>query len=350
LRRALGFRSPNPLHVGSARPPDPSLLKIIVTRGAEGRELTVEKFDDFDFKNGDRLEIRPRRLAERLLKTPDGDWHIRAADGKGIRVPATMELAEFMGYRVPVHLARLTGAGVETFAELGKAHVANYKKYVGLAPGMSFLEIGSGMGRDAFQLIGELGPQGRYIGIDVQRESIVWCQKNITRDHPNFEFVHFDAIHELHNPYGAKTTMDFPLPAADRSIDRVALQSVLTHIFEDEVVHYLSEIARVLKPGGLAYVTFLLYSPEIVAASRKNRLTRYGLTFEHKYADGCYVDNAQFPTGGVAYTEEAMHRMIDRAGLKLVRPFLKGKWSGYHAQPDDDGQDVAILTPATADA
>jgi SAM-dependent methyltransferase len=350
LRRALGSQPPHPLAMPSAAPPDPSLLKIVVTRGAEKHVLAVEQFDDFEFRNGDCLEIVPPELAERLLKTPDGDWHIRAADGKGIRVPAKIELAEFMGYQVPIHLARLTGAGLETFSELGKAHVANYKKYVGLAPGMNFLEIGSGMGRDAFQLIGELGPQGRYIGIDVQRESIVWCQKNITRDYPNIEFVHFDAIHELHNPYGAKVTMDFPLPAPDRSIDRVALQSVLTHIFEDEVVHYFNEIARVLKPGGLAYATFLLYSPEIVAASRKNHLTRYGLTFEHKYADGCYVDNAQYPTGGVAYTEEAMHRMIDRTGLKLARPFLKGKWSGYHAQPDDDGQDVAILTRVGADA
>jgi SAM-dependent methyltransferase len=327
-------------------PPDPSLLRIVVTRGSARTVLAVEEFDDFEFHNGDQLAITPPDLAARLLRTPEGDAHIRAADGSGIRVPATMELADFMGFQVPAHLARLTGAGIETFAELGKAHVANYKKYVGLEPGMSFLEIGSGIGRDAFQLIGELGPAGRYVGIDVQRESIVWCQKNIGRAHPNFRFVHVDAAHELHNPYGAKTTMDFPLPAPDRSIDRVAMQSVLTHIFEEEVVHYLREIARVLKVDGLAYATFLLYSEEIVTASRKNRLTRYGLRFEHKYADGCYVDNPQYPTGGVAYTAQAMQRMIGRAGLRLVRPFLKGQWSGYHADPDDDGQDVAILAPA----
>jgi hypothetical protein len=89
-----------------------------------------------------------------------------------------------------------------------------------------------------------------------------------------------------------------------------------------------------------------LYSDEIVAASRKNNLTAYGLRFEYKYADGCYVDNAQYPTGGVAYTDEAMQRMIKKAGLRLVRPYLKGQWSGYHPSPDDDGQDVAILTPA----
>lgn len=345
--RLLAGMSAAPLPVRPrGTPPDPALLRIVVTRGTAQYVLAVEEFDDFEFHDGDQLTITPPELAAGLLRTPEGDAHIRAADGRGIRVPATMELAEFMGYQVPAHLARLTGAGIETFAELGKAHIANYRKYVGLEPGMRFLEIGSGMGRDAFQLIGELGPSGQYVGIDVQRESIVWCQKNISRAHPNFRFVHVDAAHELHNPYGAKTTMDFPLPAPDRSIDRVAMQSVLTHIFEDEAVHYLREIARVLKADGLAYATFLLYSEDIVAASRKNRLTRYGLRFEHQYADGCYVDNLQYPTGGVAYTSEAMQRMIGRAGLRLARPFLKGKWSGYHVDPDDDGQDVAILAPA----
>jgi ubiquinone/menaquinone biosynthesis C-methylase UbiE/glycosyltransferase involved in cell wall biosynthesis len=321
-------------------------VQIAVHRGAERCVLTPGLFDDFEFQHGDELQVIPAAAAGKLIRTPEGNLHMRARDGTGIRVPARMEFTSFRGYQMPEHLARLTGAGSETFEKLGAAHIANYRKYVGLEPGMSFLEIGSGMGRDAFQLIDVLGPSGKYIGIDVQRESIVWCQKNISRDHPKFKFVHFDAMHELHNPLGRKTTVDFPLPAADGSIDRVALQSVLTHIFEDEVVHYLREIARVLKPSGLAYVTFLLYSEEIVAASRKNNLTAYGLRFEHKYGDGCYVDNAQYPTGGVAYTDEAMQRMIRKAGLRLVRPYLKGQWSGYHAQPDDDGQDVAILGPA----
>jgi hypothetical protein len=153
-------------------------------------------------------------------------------------------------------------------------------------------------------------------------------------------------VHELHNPLGSKTTLDYPLPAPDRSIDRIGLQSLLTHIFEEEIVHYLSEISRVLKADGLAYVTFLLYSEEIVAASRINDLTPYGLRFEHSYGDGCYVNSAQYPTGGVAYTDEAMQRMVKRAGLRLARPYLKGTWSGYHADADDDGQDVAILGPA----
>jgi SAM-dependent methyltransferase/glycosyltransferase involved in cell wall biosynthesis len=321
-------------------------LRIVVKRGTEECVLTPGLFDDFDFRHGDELSVAPIDWTANLIKTPEGNVHILTSDGRGIRVPSKMEFASFRGYLIPEHLIRLTGAGSETFEELGNGHIANYRKYVGLKPGMSFLEIGSGIGRDALHLIDALGPAGSYIGIDVQRESIVWCQKNISRDHPSFQFYHFNAVHELHNPLGSKTTLDYPLPAPDRSIDRIGLQSLLTHIFEEEIVHYLSEISRVLKADGLAYVTFLLYSEEIVAASRINDLTPYGLRFEHSYGDGCYVNSAQYPTGGVAYTDEAMQRMVKRAGLRLARPYLKGTWSGYHADADDDGQDVAILGPA----
>jgi SAM-dependent methyltransferase len=178
----------------------------------------------------------------------------------------------------------------------------------------------------------------------VQRESIAWCQRNITRTHPNIEFFHLDAFHELHNPLASKTTMDFPLPLPDRSVDRITLGSVLTHIFEDEIVHYLREFARVLKPGGRVWATFFLYSEEIVASSRAKSLTPYGLKFQHRYADGCYIDNANYPTGAVAYTDDAMQRMIAKSGLRLLRPYLKGAWSGFYPpEAVEDGQDVAIL-------
>ena len=139
--------------------------------------------------------------------------------------------------------------------------------------------------------------------------------------------------------------MDFKLPVADGSIDRIALGSVFTHLFEEEIVHYMREIRRVLKPDGLAYATFFLYSDETVAASRKNNLTGFNLRFEHTYGDGCFVNDLSYPTGAVAYTDEAMRRMINRAGLYLDRPYLKGWWSGVHAVPDD-GQEVAILAKA----
>lgn len=318
-------------------------LSIAVHRNGSVISVAPAKFDEFQLKSGDVFSVEPPAEAEKLLRTPDGHYHIQIAPDVGLRVPPRINLIPFKGFMVPEHLLALTGAGFESFDAIGKAHIANHSKFMGpLTPDMTFVEIGSGIGRDAFQLLDIIGPGGRYTGIDVQRESIVWCQQNITKRYPNFEFVHFNAYHELHNPLSTKTTMDFRIPLPDRSVDRVAAGSVLTHIFRDEVTHYMKEIARVLKPNGLAYLTFFLYTEEAVAASRRNNLTPYNLRFEHPYGPGCYINDPAYPTGAVAYTAEAMQAMIDESGLKLARPYLKGLWSGLHSD-GDDGQDVAVL-------
>src|SRR4051812_16426449 len=75
----------------------------------------------------------------------------------------------------------------------------------------------------------------------------------------------------------------------DGSVDRVWAGSVFTHLTEPEIVHYMKEIRRVLKPDGLAYATFFMYSPEIIASARRTNLTPFGLLFEHAYGDGCYI-------------------------------------------------------------
>ncbi|MGH7816493.1 MAG: class I SAM-dependent methyltransferase [Candidatus Binatia bacterium] len=322
---------------------DPDSLQIVVSRGKERFIIPPKAFDNFAFKTGDELAVTPAHLAVRLPVTPDGSRHVSIGKGKAIRLPSRVELYEYKGYALPVHLVMLTGAGPETWEPIGKAHIANYAKFMGLAPDMTILEIGCGIGRDAFQFLDVLGPDGRYIGVDVTRDSIVWCQKNISRKHPNFQFHHFDAKHELYNLLGTNTTRDFVLPAGDRSVDRVALQSVFTHLFEDEVVHYMKEIARVLRPPGLAYATFFLYSKETIAAARRTDRTPFKLRFEHSYGDGCYVNDAAYPTGAVAYTDAAMRKMISQARLRLDRPYLKGWWSGAY-EVADDGQEVAILS------
>lgn len=327
---------------GRATPSDK--LLIVVNRGRQRISIRPDEFDTFEFQSGDRLTIHPRALAARLAKTPDGSKHILVGDAKAIRVPPRYDLAEFKGFKLPVHLVILTGAGPESLESIGTAHIRNYEKFMGLRPDMTLLEIGCGVGRDAMQLIGYLSPAGRYIGVDVTRDSIEWCRRNISTLHPNFDFYHFDAEHELYNPLGSKTSLDFGLPAQSGTVDRVFLGSVFTHLFEDEIVHYMKEIRRILRPNGLAYATFFRYSPEIIAAAVRTNLTPFGLSFQHGHGDGCYINDAAYPTGAVAYTDDAMLRMIDTAGLKLVRPYLRGWWSGYFDEADD-GQDVAILTP-----
>ncbi len=210
---------------------------------------------------------------------------------------------------------------------------------------MVILEVGCGIGRDAMQLIDYLSERGRYVGIDVTRDSILWCSGNISSRHSNFEFHHFDAENELYNPHGRKTSMDFVLPVKAGSVDRIFLASVFTHLFEAEVLHYMKEFARVLKANGQVYATFFLHTPEALESAKMAGTTQWKATFDHCLSDGVYGNDPLYPRGAVAFTDTAMRRLIDAAGLRLVRPYLRGSWSGLHPDPDD-GQDVAILARA----
>lgn len=317
-------------------------LQIKIMRGKEKYLIKPENFDEFTFQSTDQLIIIPGNKSSQLLKTPDNHRHILIKEGKAIRIPTEMTLKPYKGYLIPEHLCILTGAGTETLETIGKSHINSYQKHMGLWPEMTFFEIGCGLGRDAFQILSILNNKGKYIGIDVTRDSIVWLQKNITSRHPNFTFHHFDAKHELYNPLGSKTSFDFRFPVEDHSVDRIAVGSVFTHLFEDEVVHYMKEIKRALKPNGLAYATFFLYAEDAIAASRQKSATSFNLRFEHSYGDGCFVNDPTYKTGAVAYTQEAILRMINKSELKLSKPLIRGYWSGLFTN-SDDGQDVAIL-------
>jgi SAM-dependent methyltransferase len=315
--------------------------QIKVDRGGQQIICKLNEFDDFTFLHGDVLTVQPA-IWPRVMTL--GNAHLLAGPSLPICIPPRMEFCQFQDYQLPVHLLNLTGGGVDMLGPIGEKHVSNYEQFMELAEGCTVLEIGCGIGRDAFQLVSRQPPIGRYIGIDVTRDSIIWCQKNITTRHPNFVFHHFDAKHELYNPLGSKTSMDFRLPAEDGSVDRIFLGSVFTHLFEEEITHYMKEIRRVLRPDGLAYATFFLYSPEIIEAARRTKRSPNGLTFEYSYGDGCYISDASYPTGSVAFTDEAIQRMIKNASLKLARPYLPGWWSGFFEEAAD-GQEVAILTP-----
>jgi SAM-dependent methyltransferase len=330
-----------PVAENSAVPESAACLRVVVNRNGSELVLEPDNLAEFSFSTGDEIAITPLEAESKLQRTPDGCVHI-AVGPMRYRLPTKYVLTPHKDFMFPEHLVTLTGAGTETLEVFGTLHLECYKKFMGLSPDMTILELGCGIGRDALQFLNMLNEEGRYIGIDVTWDSVAWCQRNISSKYPNFKFFHFDAAHELYNPLGSKTSLDFRLPVPDRSVDRICAGSVFTHLFEEEVVHYMREIGRVLKPDGLAYTTFFLYSDETIEAARRTNLTHNNLMFNHSYADGCYINDPGYPTGAVAFTDAAMRRMMERAGVRLARPYLGGAWSGLHTDAAD-GQEVAIL-------
>src|SRR5215204_427336 len=317
-------------------------LNIDVKRGKRHWLISPEQFESFAFEEGDELKVVPEAAAASLPVTW-GDVSVPVSPGRAIRVPPVYRFAVFKGFEVPSHLVSLTGAGPDTLEAIGKQQIENYKKYVGLSPDMTILDVGCGIGRAAFQLIDYLNEQGRYVGIDVTRDSIVWCQQNITRRYPRFVFHHVDAVNELYNPFGSIQSTDVRIPIEGGTVDRIVLHSVFTHMLEDEVLHYLREFHRVLKPGGLVYASFFLYSAEALAAAETQVNTSWKATCSFDYGRGVYGNDPQDPRGAVAYSDAAMRRLVQQAGLQLARPYLKGWWSGLYGEQAEDGQDVAVL-------
>jgi SAM-dependent methyltransferase len=247
------------------------------------------------------------------------------------------------GYDIPTYLMNLTGGGPDTFDSISNSHVITLQEHAPIQRDHSIIEIGCGIGRDAIPLTNIIGRDGQYLGIDIIKGSIDWCIANISARHPNFRFVHFDVADQLHNPHGSSQTTSFSLPANDRSVDRVIVWSVFTHMAKDDIVHYLREFARVLKPSGKVFATWFIVSDEILAKAKVVDLTPFHLRFEHQIAEGCFVNDLNFPMGAVAYTREALLSAIESGGLELSGGILPGAWSGYWSNPKG-GQDATILT------
>ncbi len=146
------------------------------------------------------------------------------------------------------------------FSEIGEELFRMLVDFGGLKPEHRLLDVGCGVGRLAIQLTRYLNVS--YGGFDIVKPSIEYCQRVITRPHPNFKF----RLVKVHNTYYAPNEeakpYEFRFPYPDSSFDFVLLTSVFTHMQHRELEHYHAEITRVLAPGGICFATYFLIDEE----------------------------------------------------------------------------------------
>jgi len=208
------------------------------------------------------------------------------------------------------------------YEAIGGEFLGYLKELCALQPDGCVLDVGCGVGRMAVPLTGYLSPSGRYEGFDIIRDGIAWCTRAITPRFPNFRFRHIDVFNTNYNRRGRLRAADLRFPYPDSSFDAVLAASVFTHMLPDDTENYLSEIARVLKPGGRSLLTFFmaedigLSAPEAVAAA-----------FPHPR--GVYrVHDPRTPEVAVCYSDEFVLSALEHKGLRLVHPLHRGSWSG----------------------
>jgi len=280
-------------------------------------------------------EQLPKNVLERKLEQPEEGLLVEPS-----RDPRLAgQVFEYGAFKIPLDLVHSTGGGPETFEHIAEEHTTLLKREIGVSADSQIVEIGCGIGRDAIPLTEILDARGSYLGIDVIERSIQWSNQNITVSYPNFRFLYLDIQEQWYNPNGKLQMKDVAIPVPDGATDIILLHSVFTHMLEKDIVHYLKEFRRILKPSGSVLATFFVVDEEIRKSAQENNY----LSFNHKISEDCYIEDPQHPTRAVGYPINTIHAMAKSAGLVFKKPVLYGFWSGHHPGPHHGGQDAIIF-------
>lgn len=220
------------------------------------------------------------------------------------------------------------------FRAVGAEFLGHFIRLGGLKPEHRVLDIGCGIGRMAVPLTQYLDVEtGRYSGLDPVEGGIAWCRRFVTPVYPNFTFQRLDIAHNLYNPQGKISGEALKLPYADRQFDFVIMTSVVTHLPPDEVLVHLSEVARLLKPGGRLFMTAFVV--DRVAAENMSGRRDPRLAFVRDGNGPCWFVPDMPPLAAVGFDDGFLDQALEKAGLAVAFKSL-GHWRGQDANHYQD--------------
>ncbi len=209
------------------------------------------------------------------------------------------------------------------YREIGDEFFKYFVDFCGLSPNHRVLDVGCGIGRMAVPLTTYL-TSGSYEGFDIVRDGIKWSTKTITSRYPNFQFQLAGIYNKVYNPSGRVSAVEYRFPYEDNSFDLVFLTSVATHMMPADLEHYISEISRVLKPGGQTLITFFLLDEEARLLMKQHRSS---VDFSFR-GDGYWTMSATSPEQAVAFEEQYIRQLYKSNNMQIVEPIRFGSWSG----------------------
>lgn len=228
-----------------------------------------------------------------------------------------------------------TGSG--DFIKQGETFLDYFINLGNLKPDHKVLDIGSGIGRMAIPLTRYLSQEGKYEGFDIVKSGVKWCQRNITREFPNFKFTHLNLKNSLYNLSTKKEASKIKFPYKENYFDFIFLTSVFTHMLPNDVENYINEINRVLKSSGIVFFTCFLVTQE-----SKDQLLE-NVNFKFPFNKGNYfLMDEKVPEANVAYNYEYLQSVINKSKLK-IKSIHQGYWSSKTKLDSFEFQDIVIL-------
>jgi SAM-dependent methyltransferase len=222
-------------------------------------------------------------------------------------------------------------------------------EHFGMRPSSDILDVGCGIGRLAYECASYLDADATYTGLDIEPVVIEWLNVNYASRLPGFRFDLLDVYGGYYRPpirsrlwRGRRRLSPRPatrraaraitarsaapsavaaeharFPYDDDCFDVVCAFEVFMHMSQAGVQNYLHEIARVLRPGGLAVVTLVAVHPG-----------EDDLRFEGRpivrIADDVYSRNPSLADRSMAYGVGLFRSMLHAAGLDEI-DMIKGR-------------------------
>lgn len=233
------------------------------------------------------IEMRPNDIGR--YRGQGVHWRGRGADG----LPDAANIARVAG---PVSVENFLLHGASWYVKLER--FAETLLPGGLADAGRIVAWGCGCARIARHAPPEHRP--KIMGFDIDPVNIAWCR----------EYVHGMRCEHC--------SIDPPLPLEEDSVDILFAHSVLTHLGEHHQNRWLAEVRRVLRPGGLAFLTVL------AELSWYERFHPHGRTPEAiaEYLEKGFVDHGWQQDVGVDVDCPGAYVQVSH-GLGYVR----SKWS-----------------------
>ncbi len=113
--------------------------------------------------------------------------------------------------------------------------------------GQVVADLGCGWGQDAVRLAGLVGPTGKVYAVDLGKNAIQSIKKEVEKN----------GLHNIYAHVASAACLDF---IQDASIDFVFTNGLLCSMAVDRSLA-VSEIKRILKPNGMAYLSLGMPAP-----------------------------------------------------------------------------------------